>query len=72
MFAAVPDAPRTPVLSSVEEADEIADDDQDEGGSRPHAAEEPSTPALVPDTDQTGGSAPDQGTSHQPASEPGR
>ena len=28
MFAAVPDAPRTPVLSSVEEADDIVDDDQ--------------------------------------------
>jgi CPA2 family monovalent cation:H+ antiporter-2 len=74
MFAAVPDAPRTPVLSSVEEADEIADDDQDEDGSQPHSAEEPSTPALVPGTepDQTGGSAPEQGTLHQPASDPGR
>jgi CPA2 family monovalent cation:H+ antiporter-2 len=32
MFAAVPDAPREPVLSSVEEADELAEDDQHEGG----------------------------------------
>jgi monovalent cation:H+ antiporter-2, CPA2 family len=74
MFAAVPDAPRTPVLSSVEEADEIADDDQDEGGSQPRSAGEPSTPALGPETDPdlTAGSAPEQGTFHQPAGEPGR
>jgi CPA2 family monovalent cation:H+ antiporter-2 len=42
MFAAVPDAPREPILSSVQEADEIADDDQDEGGleHRPAGADE--------------------------------
>lgn len=33
MFAAVPDAPREPVLSSVEEADEIVDEDEPEGRS---------------------------------------
>jgi monovalent cation:H+ antiporter-2, CPA2 family len=74
MFASVPDAPRDPVLSSVAEADEIADDDQDESGSEHRRAEEPSTHRLGSETDpdQTGGSALEQGTLHQPASEPGR
>ena len=74
MFASVPDAPRDPVLSSVAEAGEIADDDQDGSGSEHDCTEEPSTHGLRSETrsDQTGGSAPEQGTLHQPASEPGR
>ena len=39
MFAAVPDAPREPVLSSVEEADDEADDDERDDDAIKAAAE---------------------------------
>ncbi|MBM6579901.1 Kef family K(+) transporter [Microvirga sp. BT689] len=66
MFAAVPDAPREPVLSSVEEADDIVAADQDEAG--------PSAHMLRPeaDADEAGGNAPEQGPLRQPTDEPGR
>jgi monovalent cation:H+ antiporter-2, CPA2 family len=66
MFAAVPDAPREPVLSSVEEADDIVAAGQDEAG--------PSAHVLRPeaDADEAGGNAPEQGPSRQPTDEPGR
>jgi CPA2 family monovalent cation:H+ antiporter-2 len=73
MFAAVPDAPREPVLSSVEEADDILDGDQDKPGLGRDPAE-PSAHVLGPeaDTDNTGGDAPEQGPLRQPPEEPGR
>jgi CPA2 family monovalent cation:H+ antiporter-2 len=66
MFAAVPDAPREPVLSSVEEADDIAEGDLDEGV--------PSAHVLRPeaDPDEAGRNAPEQGALRQPTDEPGR
>ena len=70
MFAAVPDAPREPVLSSVEEADDIVD-------GRPGRAglpDGPSAHVLRPeaDADKAGGDAPEQGPLRQPPDEPGR
>ncbi|MBQ0819694.1 Kef family K(+) transporter [Microvirga sp. HBU67558] len=59
MFAAVPDAPREPVLSSVEEADEIADDDQDESSPQRH-------PSAAPDRPQ------EPKPLHEPARQPER
>jgi CPA2 family monovalent cation:H+ antiporter-2 len=66
MFAAVPDAPREPVLSSVEEADDIVEAGQEEAG--------PSAHVLRPeaDADEAGGNAPEQGPLRQPTDEPGR
>ncbi|MBM1173089.1 YbaL family putative K(+) efflux transporter [Microvirga arabica] len=73
MFAAVPDAPRAPVLSSVEEADDILDEDQNETGPDRDTAN-PSAHVLRPeaDADKTGGDAPEQGLLRQPPEEPGR
>jgi CPA2 family monovalent cation:H+ antiporter-2 len=73
MFAAVPDAPRTPVLSSVEEADDILDENQDETGLDGDAAA-PSAHVLRPEAnaDQAGGDAAEQGLLRQPPDEPGR
>ena len=73
MFAAVPDAPRAPVLSSVEEADDILDEDQDETGLGRNAAE-PSAHVLGPKahTDKAGGDAPEQGLLREPPDEPRR
>jgi CPA2 family monovalent cation:H+ antiporter-2 len=73
MFAAVPDAPRAPVLSSVEEADDILDEDQDETGLGRKAAES-SAHVLRPEahTDKAGGDAPEQGPLRQPPDEPGQ
>jgi CPA2 family monovalent cation:H+ antiporter-2 len=73
MFAAVPDAPRTPILSSVEDADDIIGDDGEEtkaGGSIP----EPLPHVLGPkaDADQTSGNATEQGPIGKPADDPGR
>ncbi|UVF17757.1 Kef family K(+) transporter [Microvirga terrae] len=59
MFAAVPDALREPVLSSVEEADEIAEDDQDESAPQRH-------PAAAPDHPQ------EPKPLHEPARQPER
>jgi monovalent cation:H+ antiporter-2, CPA2 family len=74
MFAAVPDAPRTPVLSSIEEADDLVNDDQDDSESHEARATEPSTHVLRPETDtnQTGRKPTEQGPLRQPADDPGR
>ncbi|MBB3019419.1 CPA2 family monovalent cation:H+ antiporter-2 [Microvirga lupini] len=66
MFAAVPDAPREPVLSSVEEADDLVEEHEDEM--------EPLADMLRPeaDADKAGGNAPEQGPLRQPPDEPGR
>jgi len=75
MFAAVPDAPREPVLSSVEEADDIVDDgDRDERESDRAPAAEPSAHVLGPetDTDHAGGNAPEPGPLGQHADDPRR
>ncbi|MBF9197736.1 YbaL family putative K(+) efflux transporter [Microvirga terrestris] len=73
MFAAVPDAPRTPVLSSVEEADDIVDEDHD-GTGPGHDTAASSAYMLRPkaDADEAGGNAPEQGLLRQPPNEPGR
>jgi monovalent cation:H+ antiporter-2, CPA2 family len=73
MFAAVPDAPRTPVLSSVEEADDIVDDDQNGTGPN-HDAVASSAYVLrsEADADKEGGDAPEQGPPRQPPDQPGR
>lgn len=73
MFAAVPDAPRAPILSSVEEADDVVADDQDEAEPDRSAAA-PLSHVLRPeaDADQAGGNAPEQGPLGQPADDPGR
>jgi CPA2 family monovalent cation:H+ antiporter-2 len=73
MFAAVPDAPRAPVLSSVEEADDIVEEDQEE--ARPNRDAVKSSAhvlGLEPDTDKPRGDAPEQGPLRQPPEEPGR
>ncbi|QRM31478.1 YbaL family putative K(+) efflux transporter [Microvirga sp. VF16] len=75
MFAAVPDAPRTPVLSAVDEADGVAaEDEQNEAGADENTPPQPSTNVLGPEaeTDQTGGNTPEQGPLRQPADDPGR
>ena len=73
MFAAVPDAPREPVLSSVEEADDVLDEDQDDAGL-PHDEAEASAHVLGPKAyaDKAGGDAPEQGLLREPPDEPGR
>ncbi len=66
MLAAVPDAPREPVLSAVEEADDLVEGSPTESRPLPHG--------LGPETDldRTDGNAPDQEPLRQPADEPGR
>jgi len=66
MLDAVPDAPREPVLSSVEEADDLVEESPNEAG--------PLSRALGPETasDQTGGEVPEQEPEPQTAAEPGR
>jgi CPA2 family monovalent cation:H+ antiporter-2 len=66
MFAAVPDAPREPVLSSVEEANDLVEEKPDEV--------EPLADMLRPETDadEAGGDAPEQGPLRQPPDQPGR
>ncbi len=73
MFAAVPDAPRTPVLSSVEEADDMLNEDRDETGPGRVGAEA-SAHVLGPKADahKAGGNAPEQGLLRQPPEQPGR
>ena len=73
MFAAVPDAPREPVLSSVEEADDIVGEDRNETGLDRNAAGS-SAHVLRPeaDSDEAGRNAPEQGSLRQPTDEPGR
>jgi len=72
MFAAVPDAPREPVLSSVEEAEDILHGDRetelehDPSGSSAHVLR------TEADADKAGGNAPEQGLPRQPPDEPGR
>ncbi len=71
MFAAVPDAPRTPILSSVEEADDILDGEEPKAGG---SAAETLPHMLRPkaDADEASGNAPEQGPLGQPADDPGR
>ena len=66
MFAAVPDAPREPVLSSVEEADDLVEEHENQV--------EPLSDVLrpEPDADNARGDAPEQGPLRQPPDEPGR
>jgi len=74
MFAAVPDAPREPVLSSVEEADdEPAGDERDDDAiqAAAEASPEPITGAA-PVADRTDGSAAERRPLDQPADTPGR
>ena len=66
MLAAVPDAPREPVLSAVEEADDLVEGSLSESRPLPHGL------APEADLDRTGGNAPDQEPLRQPADEPGR
>ncbi|MBB4040996.1 CPA2 family monovalent cation:H+ antiporter-2 [Microvirga flocculans] len=65
MFAAVPDAPRTPVLSSVEEAESAEDE---------HPAAEPLPDVLRPEShaDQASGKPAEERPSGQQADDPGR
>ncbi|MXQ12445.1 YbaL family putative K(+) efflux transporter [Microvirga makkahensis] len=71
MVSAVPDAPRQPILSSVEEADEIVDDRADE--STPEPDREESLPhTFRPEADVMSGNAPEPRPSDQHADEPGR
>ncbi len=73
MFAAVPDAPRTPILSSVEEADDIVADGQDEAEPNGSAAAPlPHVLRTEADADEAGRNAPEQGPLGQPADDPGR
>jgi CPA2 family monovalent cation:H+ antiporter-2 len=69
MFAAVPDAPREPVLSSVGEADDIAGDD-DQG----KAPTEQSSHVLRPEAeaDDARGNAPEPRPPGEPTNDPGR
>jgi CPA2 family monovalent cation:H+ antiporter-2 len=72
MVATVPGSPREPVLSSVEEADEIASGD---GGARPHErGAAPLSQVLGPEAhaDDPGRKAPEQGQAGQHAQEPRR
>ncbi|MBJ6126037.1 YbaL family putative K(+) efflux transporter [Microvirga splendida] len=64
MFAAVPNARREPVLSSVDEADDILDDEEAEASANVLGPEA--------DADKTGGDSPEQGPARQPPDEPGR
>jgi CPA2 family monovalent cation:H+ antiporter-2 len=72
MVATVPGSPREPVLSSVEEADEIASGD---GGALPHErGAAPLSQVLGPEAhaDDPGRKAPEQGQAGQHAQEPRR
>lgn len=66
MFAAVPDAPREPVLSAIEEANDLVEGGPDETRPLPHA--------LRPEagSDRTSEDAPEQEPLRQPLDEPGR
>lgn len=66
MFAAVPDAPREPVLSAIEEADDLVEGGPDETRPLSHA--------LGPEagSDRTSEDAPEQEPLRQPLDEPGR
>ncbi|NBJ13542.1 YbaL family putative K(+) efflux transporter [Microvirga arsenatis] len=72
MFAAVPDAPREPVLSSVEEAEDILDGDQETGLDRDPSGSSAHVLRAEADADKAGGNAPEQGLPRQPPDEPGR
>ena len=71
MFAAVPDAPREPVLSSVEEAD---DDEPREAGAEGDDTVQlsPESPVTEAGSDQTDETTPEQRPLRQRADEPGR
>jgi CPA2 family monovalent cation:H+ antiporter-2 len=72
MVSAVPDAPRTPVLSSVEEADDLDPDEGDQPGETEPAA--PLPHVLGPEThaDDAGRKAPEERPAGQHLHEPGR
>ncbi len=72
MFAAVPDAPRTPILSSVEEADDIMDDAEETNSGGSVAAPLPDVLRSETDAHETRGDAPEQGPLGQPADDPRR
>jgi CPA2 family monovalent cation:H+ antiporter-2 len=65
MVSAVPDTPRTPVLSSVEDADDMAAQPDDPSDSRSGHMLRPET-----DADNAGGKPPEQGPSGQLADDP--
>ncbi|WP_134495649.1 YbaL family putative K(+) efflux transporter [Microvirga pakistanensis] len=73
MVAAVPDAPREPILSSVEEADGIAGDEPERAGAdRPGNQGSPYVLRPEAEADDAGGNAPEPRPSRQQADEPGR
>jgi len=72
MFAAVPDAPREPVLSSVEEAEDILDGDRETELDRDPSGSSAHVLRAEADADKAGGNAPEQGLPRQPPDEPGR
>jgi CPA2 family monovalent cation:H+ antiporter-2 len=76
MVASVPDAPRTPVLSSVEEAEDVLDEAPAEAGEQPAALSASHASGHVlgakPHSDDTGGNAPEEGPASQDADQPGR
>ncbi len=73
MVAAVPDAPREPILSSVEEADGIAGDEPERAGAdRPGNQGSPHVLRPEAEADDAGGNAPEPRPSRQQADEPGR
>jgi len=71
MVSAVPDAPREPVLSSVEEADEIADSMADED-ARDRDEVLPHVLRPEAEADEAGGNPPEPGRTGHHADEPGR
>jgi CPA2 family monovalent cation:H+ antiporter-2 len=72
MFAAVPNAPRMPILSSVEEADDMDGDGEEPEAAGPVADPLPHVLGPKADADDTRGNAPEQGPLGQPADDPGR
>ena len=72
MFAAVPNAPRTPILSSVEEADDILTGDGEEADAGGTAEPLPHMLRPKADADDARGNASEQGPRGQPADDPGR
>ncbi|WP_414470700.1 YbaL family putative K(+) efflux transporter [Microvirga sp. M2] len=72
MISAVPDAPRAPILSSVEDADEI--EGVTDGAAQEQAGEDALPDVLRPETDadEAGGKTPEPRPAGQHAEEPGR
>ena len=75
MFAAVPDAPREPVLSSVEEADDMTVQDGSTDTGAVHAVADERLPDVLgpeADADQAGGNPAEERPTREHAHEPGR